>query len=99
MAIARSTQAIARTRALVLVNPSEGETHRIELNGSLDYSGPGFAVTLDPDTFNVARAELTRVDSLSLEPCADMLVLLRGLQQSLPFFPVLNPPETIGTPS
>ncbi len=70
----------------------QGTTHRLELNGRLDYSAPGFDVTLDPDSFSVESAALTSDDvadsDLSLEPCAAMLALLRGLQQSLPFLPV-----------
>jgi len=69
----------------------QGATHRIELDGQLDYAGPVFQARLDPDTFDVKTAEpagrAESGDSLSLEPCAAMFVLLRGLQQSLPHLP------------
>jgi len=69
----------------------QGTTHRIELNGTLDYTGPAFRARLNPETFDVEHAELTGTategNSYSLEPCAAMFVLLTGLQQSLPQLP------------
>ena len=69
----------------------QGATHRIELNGKLDYTGPSFRARLNPDTFEVEHAKLTgslkKGDSLALEPCAAMFVLLVGLQQSMPHLP------------
>ena len=72
-------------------------THRIELNGKLDYAGPSFRARLNPETFEVEYADVTggakegdllpMEPSLSLEPCAAMFVLLRGLQQSMPHLP------------
>ncbi|MBT8071034.1 MAG: hypothetical protein KJO80_11425, partial [Gammaproteobacteria bacterium] len=76
----------------------QGITHRIELNGRLDYRGPLFNARLDPDTFAIDLIEATGNardgDELSLEPAAVMFVLLRGLMQSLPYLPVALPPET-----
>jgi len=69
----------------------QGETHRIELNGKLDYQAPLFNARLDPDTLAVEQieaAEGTRdSDTLTLEPAATMLVLLNGLRKSLPQLP------------
>ncbi len=69
----------------------QGATHRIELNGKLDYTGPAFRARLNPDTFEVEQAKLTgslkEGDSLALDPCAAMFVLLVGLQQSMPHLP------------
>ena len=63
-------------------------THRIELNGTLDYTGPSFRARLNPETFEVEEANLTdSTGPLSLEPCAAMFVLLAGLQQSMPHLP------------
>jgi putative selenate reductase len=72
-----------------------GRTHRIELNGKLDYAGPSFGARLSPDTFEIERAMLNdganEGDSLSLEPCAAMFVLLVGLRQSMPHLPTARP--------
>ena len=66
----------------------KGTHHRIELNGKLDYAGPAFTASIDPESFNVEFAEATGVDgSYSLEACASMFVLLNGLRKSLPFLP------------
>ena len=79
----------------------QGTTHRIELNGKLDYTGPSFRARLNPETFGVEHAELagtaTQETSFSLEPCAAMFVLLRGLQQSLPHLPTARPDSSAAT--
>ncbi len=70
----------------------QGARHRIELNGKLDYTGPSFRARIDPLTFEVERAEMTRRDNTyTLEPCAAMFVLLKGIQRSLPFLPTALP--------
>ena len=72
-----------------------GTTHRVELNGSLDYSCPSFTARVNPATFEVERIEPTGIanaaDPLSLQPCAEMYVLLKGLQSSMPFLPTARP--------
>ncbi len=69
----------------------QGATHRIELGETLAYTSPHFRVRLDAETFEVERAEPTsearEADTLSLETCARMYVLLRGLARSMPFLP------------
>jgi putative selenate reductase len=75
-------------------------THRIELNGRLDYTGPSLRARLNPETFEVEDAKLTdSIGPLSLEPCAAMYVLLRGLQQSMPHLPTAraDDPATTGS--
>lgn len=73
----------------------QGETHHIDLNGELDYTGPAFRARLNPDTFEVQQVERTDSSNngaaLSLEPCATMFVLLTGLQQSAPHLPTVRP--------
>ena len=70
----------------------QGLHHRIELNGNLDYTGPAVQARLDPATFDVVQAEVTdSTRPLTLEPCAEMFVLLKGLQQSLHFLPTAIP--------
>jgi len=75
----------------------QDETHRIELNGGLDYYAPAFKARLDPDSFDVRQLEATgQPGSSSLEPCAEMYVLLRGLLQSMPYLPLTNSPQPGG---
>jgi putative selenate reductase len=72
-----------------------GETHRIELNGSLDYQGPLFSAQLDYESLEPVQidvAEGVGVDrDLSLERAATMYVLLNGLKESLPYLPTALP--------
>jgi putative selenate reductase len=74
-----------------------GVTHRIELNGKLNYSGPAFSAQIDPATFELERIEpgneARNGDLLSLEPCAAMYVLLKGLSRSMPFMPTAWPAD------
>ena len=69
----------------------QNETHRIEMNGKLDYQGPLFSARLDTETFEPVHIEATANardgDVLSLEPAATMYVLLNGLRKSLPHLP------------
>jgi putative selenate reductase len=73
----------------------QGETHRIELNGKLDYSGPAFSARLDPKRFELERIEaaagVRSGAALSLVPCVTMYVLLNGLRNSLPHLPTALP--------
>jgi len=72
----------------------QNETHRIELNGKLDYKGPLFSARLDTETFEPVQIEAAanaRVgDALSLEPAATMYVLLNGIRKSLPHLPTAS---------
>ena len=76
----------------------QGHTHRIELNGRLDYRGPLFRARLDPDTFELESIEAAkgiRADGeLSLEPCATMYALLNGIRQSMPQLPTAPSAES-----
>ncbi len=66
-----------------------GRTHRIELNGELDYYGPDCSLRLDPQTFTVRESQSTkRQGELSLRHCAVMYVLLRGLRSAAGFLPI-----------
>ena len=73
----------------------DGETHRLELNGAVEYTSPRLRATIDEKTFSVREA--TVVDgpadgeSLSLEPAASMYVLLKGLVDSMPHLPSAVP--------
>ena len=73
----------------------QGETHRIELNGKLDYQGPLFRAQLDTGSFEPAQIEVSagvgNGELLSLEPAATMYALLNGLRKSLPFLPTALP--------
>ncbi len=64
-------------------------THRIELDGMLDYYGPACSVQLDPETFAVRQSRPTEPHgNLSLQHCAEMYVLLRALRSSAAFLPL-----------
>jgi putative selenate reductase len=83
--------------AWVIESRWQNQTHRIGMNGSLQYSGPLFSASLDPLTFAVDHIEVTAAaqagDRLPLEPAATMYVLLNGLRKSLPHLPVALPAE------
>ncbi len=67
----------------------DGMTHRVELNGELDYRGPACSVRIDPETFAVTESQLMNGrGNLSLRHCAEMYVLLRGLKTSAAFLPI-----------
>jgi putative selenate reductase len=74
-----------------------GETHRLELNGELRYTSPAFQARLDPGDFSLVEVVLREAASndqvLTLEPCASMYVLLRGLSESMPHLPWASPPS------
>jgi len=72
----------------------QDETHRIELNGKLNYQGPLFSAQLDMESFEPVQIEVTQRardgDLLSLDFAATMYVLLNGLRSSLPHLPVAS---------
>ncbi len=69
-----------------------GATHELVLNADLVYSGPKVHARLDPATLRVREAVPTTAcrdgDAISLVPCAVMVVLLRGIRDSLSHLPV-----------
>jgi putative selenate reductase len=71
-----------------------GETHRLSVNGAIEYSSPAFAARLDAETFGLLEATAApgtpEGQSLSLIPAADMFVLLQGLQGSMAHVPVMT---------
>lgn len=72
----------------------DGETHRIELNGHIEYTAPSFTATLDVDTLELVGAAVSGAaegESLSLEPAAVMATLLKGLEGSMAHLPVMAP--------
>jgi putative selenate reductase len=69
-----------------------GETHRITVNGRIDYDAPKFRAALEPSTLALIDATPTGAsegDELSLEPAAVMAMLLAGLRRSMPHIPVV----------
>jgi NADPH-dependent glutamate synthase beta subunit-like oxidoreductase len=70
-----------------------GETHRISVNGAVEYSTPSFTARLDVDTLGVLEATSNGAGDgsvLSLEGAATMFTLLTGLQGSMPHLPVVG---------
>jgi hypothetical protein len=74
-----------------------GRTHRLSVDGDVAYAAPTFSARLAPATLAVMdatpSAEASDGQRLSLEPAADLYVLLQGLQASLPHLPRAAAPE------
>ncbi len=78
----------------------DGETHRLALNGAVEYTAPRFSATLDIDTLQLVEASPNGAadgEVLSLQPAADMFILLRGLQESMGHLPVMAADGSRGT--
>ncbi|MDH5615801.1 MAG: FAD-dependent oxidoreductase, partial [Acidimicrobiia bacterium] len=71
-----------------------GETHRLSVNGAVEYWSPSFSARLDLETFGLleatAGAGTVEGQSLSLAPAADMFVLLQGLRGSMAHLPAMS---------
>ena len=70
----------------------DGQTHRIEVNGHIDYTAPSFTAKLNPDTLELIEATATTAtegETLSLEPAAVMHTLLGGVAKSMPHIPAM----------
>ena len=69
----------------------EGETHRLSMNGSVEYSSPAVSATFD-QSFEWQSAEpgdsASDGDEVSLEAAATMFALWKGLDASMPELPV-----------
>jgi hypothetical protein len=68
-----------------------GATHDIVWNGDLRYNSPKLRATLDPESFDLKTADIgpacAEGDAVSLDACASMVVLLRGLRDSMSHVP------------
>ncbi|MFQ5525216.1 MAG: FAD-dependent oxidoreductase [Thermoanaerobaculia bacterium] len=73
-----------------------GETHRLEVNGELRYTSPAFRARLSERDFSLIEAgpgnRPEGAGDLSLEACATMYVVLKGLSESMPHLPWASPP-------
>ncbi|MEP7300602.1 MAG: putative selenate reductase subunit YgfK [Caldimonas sp.] len=70
-----------------------GASHEIVLNGALTYTSPQLSACIDPSDFSLQSASLvagSEGDTHSLEPCAQMYVLLKSLRDSMPHLPVAD---------
>jgi len=77
-----------------------GATHRLSVNGAIEYSSPAASATLDPDTFAASEVSVAVPDSVSLEPAAVLYTVLQGIAGSmkhLPRVPVGAPTGTFIT--
>ncbi|MCJ7725076.1 MAG: putative selenate reductase subunit YgfK [Acidimicrobiia bacterium] len=75
-----------------------GETHRVELNGSLSYRAPGLAATIDPEGWAVIGVESSADGRVSLRNAATLYALLTGLTESAPQLPAARNGLRIGHP-
>ncbi len=77
--------------ATVVLARFDGETHRMSINGSVEYSSPKVTATFDPSfelTSAAAGSGATDGETVSLEAAATMFALWRGLDASMPEIPV-----------
>jgi len=82
-----------------------GETHRLSVDGVVDYSTPSVAVKLDPETLAVIKTasgqasagEAALGEAISLEPAAVMFKLREGLLASMPHLPSPRPEGAAAT--
>ncbi len=72
----------------------DGQTHRIEVNGQIEYTSPAFTAKLDADTLAFIEATPTAAaadgEVLSLLPAAEMYTVLKGVGGSMPQIPVMS---------
>ncbi len=72
-----------------------GETHRLALNGAVEYSSPAVSARLDAHSLELLEAlpgeGAADGRGPTLQPAADMFVLLTGLQGSMPHLPLMAP--------
>jgi len=69
----------------------DGETHRIEVNGHVEYSSPAVRAKLAAGTLELLEAmpgTATAKEMLSLVPAAVMYTVLQGVSRSMPHVPV-----------
>jgi putative selenate reductase len=68
-----------------------GETHRLALNGTAEYTTPRLRARLDAETLAFIEGSVpagsASDEALSLEPAAEMFVLARGLRGSMAHLP------------
>ncbi len=71
-----------------------GETHRLRLNGAVEYQSPAVTARMDLATLAIESATVAEGQAtgtlVSLRPAADMVVLLRGLQRSMAHLPIAS---------
>ena len=69
----------------------DGETHRLAINGQVEYSAPALRATLAADTLELITAapgeSAAEGQSVSLEQAAQMYAFWRGLSGSMPQVP------------
>jgi len=85
----------------VIESRVEGETHRVAVNGHVDYTSPSVKATLRSDTLELIDATPLpgalagdSGDEISLQPAAVMYTIMKGLQDSMPQVPSMPGPET-----
>jgi putative selenate reductase len=74
-----------------------GATHRLSVNGVIDYAGPDVAATLDVATFAVIDASVADGITVSLEPAAVMYTVLQGIAGSMRHLPRVPVTGSSGT--
>jgi putative selenate reductase len=69
----------------------QGETHRLSVNGVVEYASPAVTASLDPETFDLLAAApgplAVEGQRSELDRAASMFVMLRGSQTSMAHLP------------
>ncbi len=89
---AEKTNAFMMFDAATMEARVDGQTHRIEVNGHVRYTAPGFTAELAEGTLDLIEATATSAEegeALSLEPAAVMYTLLKGIASSMPHIPAM----------
>ena len=75
----------------------DGATHRLSLNGAIEYTGPVATATLDPQTFAATEVSMGASDgaAVSLQPAAVLYTVLQGIAGSMRHLPRVS----VGGPS
>jgi putative selenate reductase len=75
----------------------DGETHRMSINGKVEYDSPKLVALLEPETLRIesvqAGPSATDGEALSMDSAASMYTLWRGLR-SMPQLPQAKVPGT-----
>ena len=75
----------------------DGETHRLSINGSVEYSSPAVTASFD-GSFNLLTAapgnSASDGDEISVEAAATMYALWTGINSSMPEIPIAGEPGT-----
>jgi NADPH-dependent glutamate synthase beta subunit-like oxidoreductase len=89
---AQSDNAFMMFSDSVMESRIAGETHRISVNGAIEYTAPSFTARIEPDGFELlekAASGSEQGSDQSLEGAATMYTLLKGINGSMAHLPAM----------